>query len=69
MVLFDVESLYTKVPIDDALAIIKELLENDDTLLDRTPLSPKNVLDLSKFLITYNILHQVNYFVLLSQYF
>ena len=34
MVSFDVEALYTKVPIDDALAIIKELLENDETLPD-----------------------------------
>ena len=46
MVSFDVEALDTNVPIDDALAIIKELLENDETLPDRTPLSPKNVLDL-----------------------
>ena len=49
MVSFDVEALYTNVPIDDALAIIKELLENDETLPDRTPLSPKNVLDLLEF--------------------
>ena len=41
MVSFDVEALYTNVPIDDALAIIKELLENDEILPDRTPLSPK----------------------------
>ena len=29
---------------------IKELLENDETLPDRMPLSPKNVLDLLEFL-------------------
>ena len=51
MVLFDVEALYTSVPIEDALAIIKELLENDETLSDRTPLSPKSVLDLLEFLL------------------
>ena len=52
MVSFDVETLYTNVPIDDdALAIIKELLENDETLSDRTPLSLKNVLDLLKLLL------------------
>ena len=50
MVSFDVEALYTNVPIDDALAIIKELLENDETLPDKTPLSPENVLDLLEFL-------------------
>ena len=46
MVSFDVEAVYTNVLIDDALAIIKELLENDKTLPDQMPLSPKNVLDL-----------------------
>ena len=51
MVSSDVEALYTKVPIEDALVIIKELLENDETLSDRTPLSPKNVLDLLGFLV------------------
>ena len=51
MVSFDVEALYTNVPIDDTLAIIKELLENDETLSDRTPPSPKSVLDLLKFLL------------------
>ena len=50
IVSFDVEALYTNVPIDDALAIIKELLENDELFLDRRPLSPKNVLDLLEFL-------------------
>ena len=51
MVSFDVEALYTNVPIDDALAIIKELLENDETFPDRMPLSPKNVLELLEFLL------------------
>ena len=51
MVPFDVEALYTNVPIEDALVTIKELLENDETLSDRTPLSPKNVLDLLEFLV------------------
>ena len=39
------------MPINDALAIIKELLENDETLPDQTPVSPKNVLDLLEFLL------------------
>ena len=50
MVSFDVEVLCTNVPIDDALAIIKELLDNDETLPDQTPLSSKNVLDVLDFL-------------------
>ena len=32
-------------------------MENDETLPDRTPLSPKNVLDLLEIFTTYNILH------------
>ena len=51
MVSFDAEALYTNVPIEDALVIIKKRLENDKTLSDRTPLSPKNVLDLLEFLV------------------
>ena len=51
MVSLDDEALYTNVPIEDALVIIKKLLENDETLSDRTLLSPKNVLDLLEFLV------------------
>ena len=51
MVSFDVEALYTNVPIDDALAIIKELLENDESCSDWMPLSPKDILDLLEFLL------------------
>ena len=51
MVSFDVEALHTNVPLKDVLVIIKELLENDKTLSDRTPLSPKNVMDLLEFLV------------------
>ena len=51
VVSFDVEALYANVPIENALAIIKELLENEEILSDRTPLSPKKVLDLLEFLL------------------
>ena len=50
MVLSDVEALYTNVPIDDGLAIIiKELMQNDETLPVQKSLSPKDELDLSEF--------------------
>ena len=35
----DVTALFTSVPIDPALTIIKDLLEQDDALWDRTVLS------------------------------
>ena len=49
MVSFDVEALCTNVLIDDALEIMKELLENNKILPDQTPLSSKNVLDFLDF--------------------
>ena len=51
VVSFDVVALFTNVPIEDGQVIIKELLENDETLSDWTPLSIKNLLDLLEFLL------------------
>ena len=51
MVSFDVTSLYTTIPIDQALLIIRDLLEHDEKLADRTPLSPKQILDLLDILL------------------
>ena len=56
MVSFDVTSFYTTIPIDQALLIIKDLLENDEKLADRTLLSPRQILDL------FNILLRTTYF-------
>ena len=46
LVSFDVTSLYITIPIDQAILIIKDLLEHDDKLADRTLLSPRQILDL-----------------------
>ena len=51
MVSFDVTSLYTTIPIDQALLIIRDLLEHDQKLVDRTLLSPKQILDLLDILL------------------
>ena len=45
MVSFDVTPLYTTIPIDQALLIIKDLLKHDDKLADRTLLSSRQILD------------------------
>ena len=39
---YDVTGLFTSVPIDPGLNIIKDLLEKDDTLSDRTIISTEH---------------------------
>ena len=51
MVSFNVTSPYTTIPIDQALLIIKDLLEHADKLADRTLLSPRQILDLFDILL------------------
>ncbi|XP_063969468.1 uncharacterized protein LOC135157522 [Lytechinus pictus] len=46
LISFDVESLFTSVPVKDACAIILERLKFDRTLPDRTQLSPLEIHDL-----------------------
>ena len=46
---YDVSALFTSVPIDPALNIIKDLLEQDDTLWDRSVLSVQNITKLLGF--------------------
>ena len=46
---YDVTSLFTSIPIDPAVDIIKDLLEKDDKLSDRTVLSVQNITDLLGF--------------------
>ena len=43
---YDVTSLFTSVPVDPALNIIKDLLEQDETLSDRTVLSVQHFIEL-----------------------
>ena len=51
MVSFGVTSLYTTIPIDQALLIIKDLPELDDKSTDRTLHSPRQILDLLDILL------------------
>ena len=46
LVSFDVSALFTSIPVDEALRIIQALLENDETLSDRTDMSPAQVTSL-----------------------
>ena len=51
MVSFDVTSLYTTIPTDQALLIIEDLLQHDDKLADRTSLTPNQILNLLSILL------------------
>ena len=46
MVLFDVVSLFTKIPVKLALQVAQERLDSDDTLSDPTKLSVKEIMSL-----------------------
>ena len=46
MASYDVLSLFTNVPVDESVHIIRSKLQDDETLEDRTPLSPNRVAEL-----------------------
>ena len=48
----DVVSLFTNTPIDQALQVIREKLENDLTLKKRTLLKPDDIMELCEFILT-----------------
>ena len=51
MVSFDIESLFTNVPIEDAIKATLHKLENDPGLADRTNLTPAQIADLLNFVL------------------
>ena len=53
---YDVSSLFTSVPVDAALNIIKDLLEKDHTLKDRTVMAVSDIILLLEFLSQEHIL-------------
>ena len=52
LVSFDVVSLFTKVPIAEAIDVIADRLHLDDTLEDRTTLSPETICQLMRLCLT-----------------
>lgn len=51
MVSFDVESLFTNVPIDGAVQAMLQRLESDPSLADRMTLTPAQIADLLNFVL------------------
>ena len=52
MVSYDVEALFTSVPVKPAIAIIQKKLEADEDLHLRTTMSPKQITNLLEFCLT-----------------
>ena len=59
MVSLDVASLYITIPIGQALLTIEDLLQHDNKLADRTPLSPNQILDILNMHSSTNNLFQI----------
>ena len=53
MVSFDIESLFTNVPIDAAVQAALQKHENDPSLTDRTTLTPAQIADLLTFVLRF----------------
>lgn len=49
MVRFDLKSIFTQIPVGEALNIVEEKLVNNDPLENRTTLDPEIIIDLIKF--------------------
>ena len=48
---YDVSALFTSVPLDPALKVIKDLLEKDPTLKDRTVMGVNDIILLLEFCV------------------
>ena len=51
MVKFDVVALFTSIPADLALQIVREKLQQDVTLTERTDISVTNIMRLPEFIL------------------
>ncbi|XP_072030595.1 uncharacterized protein [Amphiura filiformis] len=64
LVSYDVTALFTSVPVDETLGIIKTLLMNDSTLESRTDLSPQQITELlSTCLKTTYFVYEGNFYI------
>ncbi|CAN0134800.1 unnamed protein product, partial [Heterosigma akashiwo] len=46
LVSFDVKMLYPSIPVKKALEVVRQKLEEDETLSERTPWSPAQIVEL-----------------------
>ena len=55
MVSFDVISIFTSIPVNEAMRVIKQRLEQDTSLSDRTSISVKNIMKLLDFTLNNSV--------------
>jgi len=63
MVSFDVKSLFTFIPVDLAVTITKERLQQDQNVAERTNMSVSNVMKLLEFVLTNNYFKHDGHFL------
>ncbi|XP_072025382.1 uncharacterized protein [Amphiura filiformis] len=63
LISYDVSALFTSIPVPDAIEAVKEKLESDTTLKDRTPLKINHILELLTFCLN------TTYFVYQGQFY
>ncbi|XP_072048791.1 uncharacterized protein [Amphiura filiformis] len=63
LISYDVSALFTSIPVPDAIQAVRDKLEKDATLKDRTPLKIKHILELLTFCLN------TTYFVYKGQYY
>ena len=49
LISYDVSALFTSVPVDESITIIRDRLIHDDTLAERTTLNPDQIIELLSF--------------------
>ena len=63
LVSYDVTALFTSVPVDKALEVITEILQEDDTLTTRTEMTIPQIVELLNFCLN------MNYFIYDGAYY
>ncbi|XP_072018248.1 uncharacterized protein [Amphiura filiformis] len=63
LISYDVSALFTSIPVPDAIQAVRDKLEKDATLKDRTPLKINHILELLTFCLN------TTYFVYKGQYY
>ena len=62
MVSFDVKNLFTQVPIDETLRVVREKLTSDQTLTERTSIPAQQLVELAELCLRSSYIEFQNFF-------